>query len=501
MRRHGWQLPLHPLQIVGMAVYSFLVVAFYTFLGPFLGNRVAENTILSLFSFTAFSVMILFVRCTAIDPSDKTYVKKKRRKKTGGFSKMKYGIILSQIAIKFFRRMERKILKCFIRRRYLEPWKNSAQMEPFLPFPLVTKDDSVAPDAKDDDIMFCSLCDLEVKINSKHCRSCNRCVEGFDHHCRWLNNCIGKKNYTTFILLMVFILLMLVTEGGTAIAIFIRCFADKEGISDEFRQKLYIKFPRGAIATIAVLLALMAGYSSIALGQLFFFHVVLIKKGMQTYDYILAMKEQSQSMELFDDSITSSDESTDFESPEKSTLVSQFICQGQKRDQSMTRLSIRVDGQSDSSISTNKKPEFRVSIDPWNLIKMSKEKALQAAARAKERIAKQKLTGETVPSGPLKPLPSETKCGPLMNAEDRTSQIEVNPLVAKGWFTASSSRFSSPRKRISGSPTTVTHSPKQKYKSNFDLKLTEVSQELETYISRQALCSVLTNAGEQSPRL
>ncbi|KAG9459931.1 hypothetical protein H6P81_004439 [Aristolochia fimbriata] len=122
----------------------------------------------------------------------------------------------------------------------------------------------------------------------------------------WLNNCIGNDVFIIFH--CVFILLMLVTEGGTAIAIFIRCFADKEGISDEFRQKLYIKFPRGAIATIA---------------------------GMQTYDYILAMKEQSQSMELFDDSITSSDESTDFESPEKSTLVSQFICQGQKRDQSM----------------------------------------------------------------------------------------------------------------------------------------------------------------------
>ncbi|XP_068659290.1 protein S-acyltransferase 18-like [Aristolochia californica] len=499
MRRHGWQLPLHPLQIVGMAVYSFLVVTFFAFLGPFLGNRVAENTILSLFSFTAFSVMVLFVRCTAIDPSDKTYLKKKRRKKARGFSKLNYGLILRHIVVRFVRRMEKKILKCFIRRRYVEPWKTNVQMEPLLPFPLVTKDDFVAPDAKDDDIMFCSLCDLEVKINSKHCRSCNRCVEGFDHHCRWLNNCIGKKNYTTFILLMVFILLMLVTEGGTAVAILIHCFADKKGISDEFRQKLYIKFPQGVIATIAVLLTLMTTYGTIALGQLFFFHVVLIKKGMQTYDYILAMKEESQSMELFDDSITSSDESTDVESPEKPTLVSRFICQGQKRDQSTTRLSIRVDGQSDSSIS-NKKPDFHVSIDPWNLIKMSKEKALQAAARAKERIAKQKLTGDTVPSGPLKPLPSETKCGPLMNPENRNSPIGVNPLVAKGWLTASARRFSSPRKRISGSPTTVTPSPKQIYRSNFDLKLTEVSQELETYISRQALCSVLKNAGEQSPR-
>jgi len=34
-----------------MAVYSFLVVAFYVFLGLFLGNRTAEITVTTLFSF------------------------------------------------------------------------------------------------------------------------------------------------------------------------------------------------------------------------------------------------------------------------------------------------------------------------------------------------------------------------------------------------------------------------------------------------------------------
>lgn len=49
----------------------------------------------------------------------------------------------------------------------------------------------------------------------------------------------------------------------------------------------------------------------------------------------MAMKEENQSMELdpFDDSDFSSDESTDFDSPEKPTFVSRFICRGQEQCQ------------------------------------------------------------------------------------------------------------------------------------------------------------------------
>lgn len=53
---------------------------------------------------------------------------------------------------------------------------------------------------------------------------------------------------------------------------------------------------------------------------------------MKTYDYILAMKEANQSMELesIDDSdFSSDDESIDSDLSEKPSFISKFICRDQ----------------------------------------------------------------------------------------------------------------------------------------------------------------------------
>lgn len=53
--------------------------------------------------------------------------------------------------------------------------------------------------------LFCQVCESYVHERTKHCGSCNRCVELFDHHCKWLNNCIGAKNYKTFLILIILV--------------------------------------------------------------------------------------------------------------------------------------------------------------------------------------------------------------------------------------------------------------------------------------------------------
>nr|VDD32409.1 unnamed protein product [Brassica oleracea] len=130
-----------------------------------------------------------------------------------------------------------------------------------------------------------------------------------------------------------FVLLMLMIEGGsgTTINIFFRCFVDKKGMEKKLKRRLH---------------------------------------GMRTYDYyILAMREKNQFtvMDPFDELDSSSDESSDFDSPEspRQTLISKFMCK--KADE---RLSIKIegDGRSTSSTLINKKPDRSTLIPVTELL-------------------------------------------------------------------------------------------------------------------------------------
>mmetsp|Transcript_24463 Transcript_24463/g.36691 ORF Transcript_24463/g.36691 Transcript_24463/m.36691 type:complete len:326 (+) Transcript_24463:59-1036(+) len=127
---------------------------------------------------------------------------------------------------------------------------------------------------------FCEYCDntKPMKLTTKHCHICEKCVSHFDHHCKWLNTCIGAKNYWHFFTMLALIIVLQLLHLSLSIVI----FADN-------KTEERVNGPFSRYEVYAVLLSLSFVPSLTVLGgvsALFSFHVYLKCVGTTTYIYL-----------------------------------------------------------------------------------------------------------------------------------------------------------------------------------------------------------------------
>ncbi|KAH8933500.1 hypothetical protein BDL97_18G033200, partial [Sphagnum fallax] len=312
VRRHGCHLPAHPFQVLAVTTFFLLAISFYIFLAPFLWLAGLESAAFVVYSPLVLSVFLLYIRCCAIDPADPAvfgnlaFTKHNEQILT---AKTARGAALAPALSNPSPRIRPGDTDQESRIQYVKQvrigWSTPRSLYSFAGLSRVfcswlVSDDYCFDKSKlqqpvaEDDILFCTLCNAEVRKYSKHCRSCDKCVDGFDHHCRWLNNCVGRRNYASFVALMATSLLLLVLECGIGTAVFARCLLDKIGTEDQIVNKLGSGFPATPFAIVVAVCTVLAFLATIPLGELFFFHLILIKKGITTYEYVVAMRAQKE---------------------------------------------------------------------------------------------------------------------------------------------------------------------------------------------------------------
>ncbi|KAL6347197.1 hypothetical protein AAG906_012778 [Vitis piasezkii] len=309
--------------VVAITVFCLLVVAFYAFFAPFVGGRIWEYALIGTYSPVALLVFILYVRCTAINPADPGILSKFDNQAIDK-PNTKHGLSAKDLPTKFDEigngpqsspsSASRSSIAAANSSRKGSvgevgkvdiPVKSPSRKSSCCNFGgifcalFVHKDcrkqeGTAEQQGAGEDALFCTLCNAEVRKFSKHCRSCDKCVDGFDHHCRWLNNCVGRKNYVTFISLMAISLIWLVIEVGVGIAVLVRCFVNKKGMETEIIDRLGNGFSRAPFATVVVICSAVSLLACVPLGELFFFHIILIRKGITTYEYVVAMRAMSE---------------------------------------------------------------------------------------------------------------------------------------------------------------------------------------------------------------
>ncbi|XP_062981145.1 palmitoyltransferase ZDHHC11 [Elgaria multicarinata webbii] len=257
-RVNGWSLPLHSFQLITLLLYSYLAIVgfgIYIPLLPYDWKYVAYAVIGVIF---VHHLITHFV-AIAIDPADQNILTKKNYDKP----------------MPIFDRS-----KC----------KHVIQNQ------------------------HCYLCEADIGPKTKHCSTCNKCIADFDHHCNWLNNCVGSRNYWFFfnavasavagILLLILVILYVFIQYFVNPAL-LRTSPQFENLSGNDTWLVFlpiapIEMKTAGILALAALTMFLGFASFLLLGHLLLFHLYLLGKKMNTYEYVTRhrMKQCAISREM-----------------------------------------------------------------------------------------------------------------------------------------------------------------------------------------------------------
>ncbi|KAK3148033.1 hypothetical protein QOZ80_3BG0289780 [Eleusine coracana subsp. coracana] len=438
MRKHGWQLPYHPLQVVAIAVFAALGFAFYVFFVPFVGTRAFQIVAMAIYTPLITCVVLLYVWCAATNPGDPGIFTSTKDSKLD--EDAKHSHITSEHGIS---QGGKPLSEDF------STVDNNNQRS--------------GQNTSEEGMFFCSLCEAAVLKNSKHCRVCDKCVEGFDHHCRWLNNCIGKRNYKGFFILMASAVVLLVMQWLTGALVLILCILRRGEFSRQIVTKLGSSFSTVAFVIVVATCTILAMVATVPLAQLLCFHVLLIKKGISTYDYIIALREQEDQLEVpghhspqmsIISSVTGFSTTSSFGplhrgswcTPPRLFLEDQFDV-----------IPPEVGVSQNSGIKKNKEEEGlrrktgTVKISPWTLARLNAEEVSKAAAEArkKSKILKP-IARHDAPDNGSKPDHKPNNKRRPDNRGHFAAQLSLDPIATLS-ASGTESNFSDAGMEISGS--------------------------------------------------
>ncbi|KAL6645603.1 hypothetical protein ACP70R_017211 [Stipagrostis hirtigluma subsp. patula] len=409
-----------------IAVFSALGFAFYVFFVPFVGRRAFQIVAMALYTPLITCVVVLYIWCAGTNPGDpgifcstkdlkldmderNSHIKSDNRITHGG-RPLSEGFNAAGNSEKLSSMLERKdspsrsrfsgilCLICF-------------------PFSFIFKcclhsdNQPSEQNMSEEGMFFCSLCEAEVLKNSKHCRVCDKCVDGFDHHCRWLNNCIGKRNYKGFFALMASAVILLVMQWLSGVLVLILCIVNRGEFSKQIVTKLGSSFSTVAFVIVVATCTILAMIATIPLAQLLCFHILLIKKGISTYDYIIALREQEDQQEVpghqspqmsMISSVTGFSTTSSFGplhrgswcTPPRLFLEDQF-------DVIPPEVGMSQNSGSKKTEEGARRKTGTVKISPWTLARLNAEEVSKAAAQArkKSKILKPIVKHDTLDTG------------------------------------------------------------------------------------------------------